>query len=257
MGDDLHRHPEHSAIGGTGIDYRGEENRLFSRSRPEHWLNWKQRMVAGTAEARPLYQNAVPSCSPWVGLTLLSMSRMMVHLRRMAVMNLVDPHPVHVDQGFNVLSRWPIAPSRSVPSGWWKRPVFRWPCRQQSSCMAGNASQTVGVVHIVIAAKAPENGLAKLTPSCRAIRSCRYGNSWKTPFWPSQSGFDRHRQALGRRGNPASEVILEPWNSSFNRRSKTTRRHPGFNSPIGCAISAAPCMQQLHDSYSRIAFSPH
>ena len=25
------------------------------------------------------------------------------HLRRMAVMNLVDPHPVHVDQGFNVL----------------------------------------------------------------------------------------------------------------------------------------------------------
>ena len=55
---------------------------------------------------------------------------------------------------------------------------------------------------------------------------------------------------------PASEVILEPWNSSFNRRSKTTRRHPGFDSPIGCAISAAPCMLQLHDSYSRIAFSP-
>ena len=38
---------------------------------------------------------------------------------------------------------------------------------------------------------------------------------------------------------------------------KTTRRHPGFDSPIGCAISAAPCMLQLHDSYSRIAFSPH
>ena len=36
---------------------------------------------------------------------------------------------------------------------------------------------------------------------------------------------------------------MEPWNSSFdaNRRSKTTRRHPGFDSPIGCAISAAPC----------------
>ena len=41
------------------------------------------------------------------------------------------------------------------------------------------------------------------------------------------------------------------------QRSKTTRRHPGFDSPIGCAISAAPCMLQLHDSYSRIAFSPH
>ena len=43
--------------------------------------------------------------------------------------------------------------------------------------------------------------------------------------------------------NPASEVILEP------------PKAPRFR--FGCAISAAPCMLQLHDSYSRIAFSPH
>ena len=56
-------------------------------------------MVAGTAEV------TIVRCS-----LLFAMGRAdaAVHvendyLRRMAVMNLVDPHPVHVDQGFNVL----------------------------------------------------------------------------------------------------------------------------------------------------------
>ena len=34
---------------------------------------------------------------------------------------------------------------------------------------------------------------------------------------------------------PAFTVILLPWNSSFRRRSKSTRRDPGFASPIGYA----------------------
>ena len=33
--------------------------------------------------------------------------------------------------------------------------------------------------------------------------------------------------------NPASEVTLEPWNSSFKRRSKSSLRTPSFDSPIG------------------------
>ena len=33
--------------------------------------------------------------------------------------------------------------------------------------------------------------------------------------------------------NPASEVTLEPWNSSFSRRSKSSLRTPSFDSPIG------------------------
>ena len=89
----------------------------------------------------------------------------------MAVMNLVDPHPVHVDQGFNVSS---VANS-SVS----KRPICG-----GSGCLSmalppnnpahgGIASQTVGVVHIVIAAKAPEKRTGETDPSCRAIRSCR------------------------------------------------------------------------------------
>ena len=36
--------------------------------------------------------------------------------------------------------------------------------------------------------------------------------------------------------SPASDVILLPWDSNFRRRSKSTRRHSCFNSPIGYAM---------------------
>ena len=92
--------------------------------------------------------------------------------------------------------RWPIAPSRSVPSGWWKRPVFRWPCRQQSSAWRDRVPDGRRRSH-----RHSRQGARKRTgetdPSCRAIRSCRYGYPGKHPR-PSQSGRG-HRQAPGRR----------------------------------------------------------
>ena len=82
----------------------------------------------------------------------------MIIFGRMAVMNLVDPTKAST-------IRWPIAPpirlSMALP-----------PTIQRMV-----ASQTVGVVHIVIAAKTPENG--QTDPSCRS------DGFRKTP-WPSQ-----------------------------------------------------------------------
>ena len=184
-------------------------------------------MVAGTAEV------TIVRCS-----LLFAMGRAdaAVHVEnessRMAVMNLVDPHPVHVDQGFNVLVGGQ-APSRSVPSGWWKRPVFRWPCRQQSSAWRDRVPDGRRRSH-----RHSRQGARKRTgetdPSCRAIRSCR------TAILEAPSAISVRPRASQAPGRQASEVILEPWNSSFNRRSKTTRRHPGFDSPIGCAMTESP-----------------
>ena len=120
-------------------------------------------MVAGTAEV------TMVRCSllfAMIGLTLLSMREAS---SADGGHEPVDPHPVHVDQGFNVLG-WPIAPSRSVPSGWWKRPVFRWPCRQQSSAWRdrvpdGSASFTSH------SRQGARKRTGETAPSCRAIRA--------------------------------------------------------------------------------------
>ena len=40
--------------------------------------------------------------------------------------------------------------------------------------------------------------------------------------------------------NPASEVILKPWNSSFKRRSKSARRPSRFDSPMGVPLEPIP-----------------
>jgi hypothetical protein len=44
-----------------------------------------------------------------------------------------------------------------------------------------------------------------------------------------------------------------PWNSSFTRRSKSTRRGSSFVSPIGYAITDPPTSPQHFDSYIRIS----
>ena len=56
-------------------------------------------MIAGAAEV------AVVSCAFLVAMGRADGAIHVEddHLRWMAVMNLVDPHPVHVGQGFNVL----------------------------------------------------------------------------------------------------------------------------------------------------------
>lgn len=49
-----------------------------------------------------------------------------------------------------------------------------------------------------------------------------------------------------------SEINLGPWDSSFRRRSKSTRKLSCFDSPIGCLMLDAPSMYRYFDSYGRI-----
>ena len=59
------------------------------------------------------------------------------HLRRAAVVNLDrSKHRKGLSGRIDFLP-WAVAPSRSVPCGWWKRPVFRRPCRRQSNPWQG------------------------------------------------------------------------------------------------------------------------
>ena len=51
---------------------------------------------------------------------------------------------------------------------------------------------------------------------------------------------------------PRRDVNLMPWNSSFRRQSKSTRRGSSFASPIGYAIVKPTKRQQHIDSYTRI-----
>ena len=82
------------------------------------------------------------------------------HLRRMAVMNLV----VHTPFMSTKASTFSSVANSSVS----KRPIWLveaacQPALPPTIQRAGSRPSLLGVVHIVIAAKAPENGLAKLT----------------------------------------------------------------------------------------------
>ena len=102
--------------------------------------------------------------------------------RRVPVMNLVDPHPVHVGQGFNV------------------RVGGQKLCLKTSHLAGGSGlsfdglaaddpphdrveAEPVGIVHVVVPAKASENGLAELPDKTVAavlpatgVRECIPGN---------------------------------------------------------------------------------
>ena len=103
-------------------------------------------------------------------------------IRRMAVMNLVcrDIHTpfMSTKASTSCSRRWPVAPSRSVPSGWWKRPVFRWPCRQQPSAWRDHRPRRSASFTARHSRQGAQNGLTKLL-SRHAVpstpRSCRYG----------------------------------------------------------------------------------
>ncbi len=120
--------------------------------------------------------------------------------------------------------------------------------------MAGIAAQTVGVVHVVVPAKAADDGLAELPrhamPSvlaCTAVAENIPGHLGK-PEGIVEFPIGKQTGVSG---------TFEPWNSSFRRQSKSTRRPPCFDSPIGCAIIASLSVLQLYDSYSRIGLMPH
>ncbi len=60
------------------------------------------------------------------------------------------------------------------------------------------------------------------------------------PVKPSASSSSRQAD------NPTSVVIPQPWNASFRRRSKSSRRDPSTGSPAGFAICRAPkCAQDI------------
>ena len=91
-------------------------------------------------------------------------------------------------------------------------------------------AEPIGVVHVVVPAKTSENGLAELPDKTVATVLPTTAVGEYAPGNFAQS--DRIIQFPVRQ-QPASEVTLEPWNSSFKRRSKSSLRTPAFDSPIG------------------------
>ena len=86
-------------------------------------------------------------------------------------MNLVDPHPVHVGQGFNIL----VGGQRSSVS---KRPIWLVEAACLSMALPPAIPAHGGIIDAQtisasftspVSAKTPKDGLAKLSPSCRAI----------------------------------------------------------------------------------------
>ncbi len=63
---------------------------------------------------------------------------------------------------------------------------------------------------------------------------------------------DEIRGRIVRLARPPSDEMSLPWNSSFRRRSKSTRRGSSFASPIGYAMTEIPVSPQSIDSYIKI-----
>ncbi len=84
------------------------------------------------------------------------------HLRRVAVMNSVNPHPVHVGQDFNVrIARQKLRLEAPHLAG--GRGMSFNVLAADNPAHGGITSETLGVVHICIATNAPKHRLAKLT----------------------------------------------------------------------------------------------
>ncbi len=67
-----------------------------------------------------------------------------------------------------------------------------------------------------------------------------------TGSWPAMSVKPNASLSSRQAGHPASVVIPQPWNPSFRRRSKSSRRGPSTGSPAGFAICRAPkCAQDI------------
>ena len=105
-----------------------------------------------------------------------------------------------------------------------KRPIWAGGCGLSFDGLAADdpphdrvEAEPVGIVHVVVPAKASENGLAELPDKTVATVLPTTGVREHVPSNLGQS--DRIIE-FPVRHNPALEVTLEPWNSSFNRRSK-------------------------------------
>jgi len=149
--------------------------------------------------------------------------------RRVPVMNLVDPHPVHVGQGFNV----PVGGQKlrlEAPHLAGRGCLFRDSLADDDPSHDRVEAEPVSIVHVAVPAKASENGLTKLPDkTVTAVLPTTGVREWVPAISVSPTASSSSRYG----NNPASEETLEPWNSSFNRRSKWGLRTPSFDSPIG------------------------
>ncbi len=98
----------------------------------------------------------------------------------------------------------------------------------------GIASRAVGVVYVLIATEAAEDGSAKQSPH-------------RVPAVLAGARIDRLMAGHVRQAERAMSVVIpQPWNSSFRRRSKSSRRGPSTGSPAGFAICrATKCAQDI------------
>ncbi len=75
--------------------------------------------------------------------------------------------------------------------------------------------------------------------------------------WPAMSVKPSASSSSRQADHPASVVIPQQWNSSFRRRSKSSRRGPSTGSPAGFAICRAPKCAQDTGSYDRANDQSH
>ena len=97
-------------------------------------------------------------------------------------MNLVDPHTIHIGQGFNVRVGGQNL-SLETPHLAGRGSLFRDGMAADDPPHDRVEAEPVGIVHVVIPAKAPENGLAELPNktvttvlSTTRVRECVTGN---------------------------------------------------------------------------------
>ena len=178
---------------------------------------------------------ALISCSPWVGLTLESMSSTMPRGgRRPCTRSIHWPDRSVSAERFFVCCK-PVR-LEAAHLAWRSRTALTPPCRRRSS-----ASPDHGAA--VRRRSRPRSRQADRTPTAAANRPAHGGRSCRCAHrrasrLPSRSAQAR-RRVRDRRAIPASEVTPEPRNCSFRRRSKSSRRAPDSDSPAGCAIAAS------------------
>jgi hypothetical protein len=98
-------------------------------------------------------------------------------------------------------------------------------------------AQALGVVDVLVAGQSPEDGLPQKTdkgmPAIPPRARIGEDIARAMALRPRASSSSRYAS------NPASEVMREPWNSSFTRRSKSSLREPSPASPVGFAITTS------------------
>jgi hypothetical protein len=151
----------------------------------------EQQVIAGAAEMVVIGRALMLAMGRADGLVHVEHD----HLRWAAVMNLVDPRPVHSGQHFNVcIGRQKL---RLEPPIWLVDTAsLSMALPPTNHRMAGSRPRRPASFrpHNHQGDQTPTDGTA---PSCRAIRSCRYSYPGKHPRQP-RSG-QGHRQALDKR----------------------------------------------------------